>query len=213
MINCLGYLVLFVTYFVYGLALNLEVPASKHPRQQCIRDFVQQDQMVVININSKGSYGEEQRLGVKVLDQAGNIYHEKAEILDHAQIAFNSQLNNAVDVCFTNTLRSSSKAQGLSKEVELEVESGTAARDWNAIQAAEKLAPTEVDLLRIKGLIEEVSLELRYLRNREARMRDTNESTNSRVKYFSLLIIISLVVLGAWQVKYLRHYFKVKHII
>lgn len=47
-----------------------------------------------------------------------------------------------------------------------------------------------------------------YLRTREQKLRDTNESTNERVKYFAYLTMITLVALGTWQVIYLRAYFR-----
>jgi hypothetical protein len=43
---------------------------------------------------------------------------------------------------------------------------------------------------------------------REQKLRDTNESTNERVKWFSLGTMGVLVSLGGWQVVYLRAYFR-----
>ena len=97
--------------------------------------------------------------------------------------------------------------------MELEIESGASARDWNALQTAKKLEPNEVELQKIFSLTEEIGHELQYLKDREERMRDTNESTNSRVKWFSVIIILALIGLGVWQIQYLRNYFRVKHII
>ena len=49
---------------------------------------------------------------------------------------------------------------------------------------------------------------MEYLRLREQKLRDTNESTNERVKWFALGTMGMLVGLGAWQVVYLRAYFR-----
>lgn len=49
---------------------------------------------------------------------------------------------------------------------------------------------------------------MEYLRIREQKLRDTNESTNERVKWFALGTMGMLVGLGAWQVVYLRAYFR-----
>jgi len=43
---------------------------------------------------------------------------------------------------------------------------------------------------------------------REQKLRDTNESTNERVKWFAFGTIGMLVGLGAWQLVYLRAYFR-----
>ena len=57
-------------------------------------------------------------------------------------------------------------------------------------------------------MVAEVVGELDYLRIREQKLRDTNESTNERVKWFAFGTMGMLVGLGAWQIVYLRAYFR-----
>lgn len=66
----------------------------------------------------------------------------------------------------------------------------------------------ETELRRIEELVGEVVSEMEYLRTREQKLRDTNESTNERVKWFAFGTMGMLVGLGAWQVVYLRAYFR-----
>lgn len=61
---------------------------------------------------------------------------------------------------------------------------------------------------RIEELVAEIVTEMDYLRTREQKLRDTNESTNERVKWFSFCTMAMLVGLGIWQVVYLRAYFR-----
>lgn len=98
--------------------------------------------------------------------------------------------------------------QNPSRHVELDIDIGADARDWSAIQASEKLKPVETELRRIGETVNEIVQELEYLRLREQKLRDTNESTNERVKWFALGTMGMLVGLGAWQVVYLRAYFR-----
>jgi hypothetical protein len=56
--------------------------------------------------------------------------------------------------------------------------------------------------------VSEIVNEMEYLRAREQKLRDTNESTNNRVKWFAFGTMGMLVALGAWQVIYLRAYFR-----
>lgn len=95
-----------------------------------------------------------------------------------------------------------------SRHVELDIDIGADARDWSAIQAAEKLKPVETELRRIEELVQEIVNEMDYLRTREQKLRDTNESTNERVKWFAFGTMGMLVGLGAWQIVYLRAYFR-----
>lgn len=194
-------------------ALKIDVPALDIARPVCVRDFVGKDQLVVIQVKTDGYKGDGQRLQLTVFDTVGNQFARKTDLNQESRISFTTHDSAAIDICFANFLDRSSKGYQLSREVNLEVESGSSARDWNALQTAEKLKPAEVDLKRIHEITKEITQELHYLKAREERMRDTNESTNSRVKWFSILIVIVLIALGLWQIQYLRHYFKVKHII
>ena len=56
-------------------------------------------------------------------------------------------------------------------------------------------------------------LDFQYMKQREEEMRDTNESTNSRVLYFSIFSMCCLIGLATWQVLYLRKFFKSKKLI
>jgi hypothetical protein len=57
-------------------------------------------------------------------------------------------------------------------------------------------------------MVAEIVAEMDYLRSREQKLRDTNESTNTRVKWFAFGTMGMLIALGAWQVVYLRAYFR-----
>lgn len=60
----------------------------------------------------------------------------------------------------------------------------------------------------MEEMVSEIVSEMDYLRTREQKLRDTNESTNNRVKYFGLSTTFILVGLWVWQVLYLRAYFR-----
>lgn len=92
--------------------------------------------------------------------------------------------------------------------MELDIDIGADAKDWAAITANEKLKPVEAELRRVEEAITEVVSEMEYLRQREQMLRDTNESTNNRVKYFGIGTTWLLVGLWAWQIMYLRAYFR-----
>ena len=94
------------------------------------------------------------------------------------------------------------------RHVELDIDIGADAKDWSAVQATEKLKPVETELRRIEELVAEIVTEMEYLRGREQKLRDTNESTNNRVKWFAFGTMGMLVALGAWQIMYLRAYFR-----
>jgi hypothetical protein len=116
------------------------------------------------------------------------------------------------DVVVENTYTGAQTSSG-PRHVELDIDIGADAKDWSAIQASEKLKPIEAELRRIEEVVSEIVTEMDYLRGREQKLRDTNESTNERVKWFAFGTMGMLVGLGAWQVVYLRAYFRSKHLI
>ncbi|CAD6638860.1 XXYS1_4_G0024790.mRNA.1.CDS.1 [Saccharomyces cerevisiae] len=191
--------------------LHFDIAASTNPEQVCIRDFVTEGQLVVVDIHSDGSVGDGQKLNLFVRDSVGNEYRRKRDFAGDVRVAFTAPSSTAFDVCFEN--QAQYRGRSLSRAIELDIESGAEARDWNKISANEKLKPIEVELRRVEEITDEIVDELTYLKNREERLRDTNESTNRRVRNFSILVIFVLSSLGVWQVNYLKNYFKTKHII
>ena len=149
----------------------------------------------------------------QIKDAVGNDYHRPRDIAGENRYAFTSHADSAFDVCFENVLTATSAVMSPTRSVELDIDIGADAKDWSAIQAGEKLKPVEAELRRISEVAKEVVDEMDFLRGREMRLRDTNESTNERVKWFALGTMGMLVALGVWQVVYLRAYFKSKHLI
>ncbi|KAI9716962.1 MAG: vesicle coat component [Chrysothrix sp. TS-e1954] len=148
-----------------------------------------------------------------IKDAMGNDYGRPRDIAGEVRSAFTSHADSAFDVCFENILNSKTPVMSPSRHVELDIDIGADAKDWSAIQAGEKLKPTELELRRVEETIGEVVREMEYLREREHKLRDTNESTNERVKWFAIGTMFMLLILGAWQVVYLRAYFRSKHLI
>ena len=142
----------------------------------------------------------------------GNDYHKPKDVVGENRYAFTSHADSAFDVCFEYTYTGAQTSSG-PRHVELDIDIGADAKDWNAIGAADKLKPVEAELRRIEEVVGEIVTEMDYLRSREQKLRDTNESTNERVKWFALGTMGMLVGLGAWQVVYLRAYFRSKHLI
>ncbi|KAF2193502.1 hypothetical protein K469DRAFT_712268 [Zopfia rhizophila CBS 207.26] len=185
--------------------------AAKYER--CIRNFVAKDQLVVVTAIISGYRGDGQTLNMHIRDAMGNDYGRPKDVYGENRYAFTSHADSAFDVCFENILTANHATINPSRHVELDIDIGADAKDWSAIQAGEKLKPVEAELRRIEELVGEIVTEMDYLRGREQKLRDTNESTNERVKWFAFGTMGMLVGLGAWQVVYLRAYFRSKHLI
>lgn len=206
----------FFAFFSVVNALRFEIPAQQGNNEpQCVREFVSDGQLVVVTVNTNGRVNDGQILSLRITNAAGDEYRRKDDIAGKIKLAFSADVTSSFDICFTNRLQPGYNANGrqLSREVELEVEAGANARDWNAIQSAEKLKPSEVQLRKVDEMLDEVINEMEYLIRREQRLRDTNESTNRRVRNFFVLGMFMLIGVGVYQVHYLRNYFRSKHIL
>jgi len=206
-------LLLLTLFAALSSALKFDLVAQQRGhRPRCIRNFVSKDTLVVVTVTVSGSKGDGQQVNIHIKDAVGNEYGKPKDVVGEARIAFTSHADAAFDVCFENNL-DQGRQIGPTRSIELDVDIGADARDWSAIQAAEKLKPVEIELRRIEEVVSEIVNQMDYLRRREAKLRDTNESTNERVKWFAVAVMATLVGLGGWQVFYLRAYFRSKHLI
>ncbi|KAK4071405.1 uncharacterized protein Triagg1_6066 [Trichoderma aggressivum f. europaeum] len=182
-------------------------------KERCIRNFVSSDTLVVVTSTVDGYKGDGMLVNIHVRDAIGNEYGRAKDVAGESRIVFTSHADAAFDVCFENLMVGPNKPVMNLRTVELDIDIGADAKDWSAIQATEKLKPVEAELRRIEELTAEVVHEMDYLRSREQKLRDTNESTNNRVKWFGVGTTWLLVILWAWQIMYLRAYFRSKHLI
>ncbi|KAI4170316.1 MAG: hypothetical protein LQ343_005069 [Gyalolechia ehrenbergii] len=224
-----------------ALKFDLQAHTGHSARyERCIRNFVAKDTLVLVTAIVSGQKGDGQMVNMQVCyllqlpatifgalvgvrlmkggipqikDAVGNEYGRPKDIAGETRMAFTSHADSAFDVCFENQLTATGTTLNPTRHIELDIDIGADARDWSAIQAQEKLKPVETELRRIEELVGEIVTEMDYLRTREQKLRDTNESTNERVKWFAFGTMGMLVGLGGWQVVYLRAYFRSKHLI
>ncbi|KAK5658577.1 hypothetical protein OQA88_1970 [Cercophora sp. LCS_1] len=197
-----------------ALKFDLEAfPTHNKYSSRCIRNFVGRDTLVVVTATVDGYRDDGMQVNMHIMDAAGNEYGKPRDIVGEQRTVFTSHADAAFDVCFENILTGSKYVQEPRRHVELDIDIGADAKDWSAIQATEKLKPVETELRRIEEMVAEVVSEMDYLRGREQKLRDTNESTNTRVKWFGFMTTFLLIALWAWQIMYLRAYFRSKHLI
>ncbi|KAH9973025.1 emp24/gp25L/p24 family/GOLD-domain-containing protein [Lactifluus volemus] len=80
-------------------------------------------------------------------------------------------------------------------------------------EADDVVAPIEREIRLLAHGLTSVKDEQEYIVVRERTHRNTAESTNSRVKWWSILQTIVLFSVVAWQVYYLKSFFEVKRVI
>ncbi|GAA5855131.1 hypothetical protein JCM8547_002393 [Rhodosporidiobolus lusitaniae] len=74
-------------------------------------------------------------------------------------------------------------------------------------------APIEKEIRQLSAALEAVKDEQEYIVVRERLHRDTAESTNDRVKYWSIVQTLMLFAVCGWQIFYLKRFFEVKRVV
>lgn len=154
---------------------------------------------------------------LEVKDTKGHILYNKEDAIK-GKFAFTTEQFDIFDICFETKTNPMNQKQHLSpqkstKEVTLKLKHGIETKDYDALAKASQLKPLEVELSRLEDLSNAIVTDFAYMKQREEEMRNTNESTNNKVLYFSIFSMGCLMTLAIWQVLYLRRYFKAKRLI
>merc|ERR1712226_1034740 len=97
--------------------------------------------------------------------------------------------------------------------VHLDIQVGEHANDYQQIAAKDKLTELQLRVRQLLDQVEQITKEQNYQRYREERFRQTSESTNQRVLWWSLGQTCILVVMGAWQMRHLKSFFEAKKLV
>lgn len=182
--------------------VKFDLPASHHPVQKCLWNYAMSDTLVVISVSApqlaagtNGAVGgERQRVDMEIVDGSSgrNVYQAKKGIKGETRMAITTHADADLGVCFKNTLDEcpsrpphvprahtspavpSHQAHLHVRSIDLDVDIGADAVDYNAIAKQESLSGLEVEMRKLEGVVKEIVDELNYLKRREARMRDTN---------------------------------------
>lgn len=194
-------------------ALKFELEATSNPKPFCIWNYALADTLAIISINvvpRDEHTASDQSVDVKIVDRTHhNIYLSKRHMEGETRLAINTHHNADLGVCLVNH----SRRKGLVSDIELDVHLGGEAIDYNAIANQESLSGMETELRKLSNIADEILDEMEYLKLRETRMADTNTSTLKRVHGFSWMLILSVILVGVWQVYHLHGFFKRKYLI
>jgi len=177
--------------------------------KKCLKEEIHKDVLVTGEYDVTEIPG--QVVNMMVRDTTGHHLVNREKIDKTGKFAFTTDKYDVFEICFFSSVPSNMR--GGRHEVFLQTKHGVEAKNYEGLDDAAKLKPLEVELKRLEDLSESIVQDFAFMRKREEEMRDTNESTNSRVLYFSVFSMCCLLGLATWQVLYLRKYFKSKKLI
>jgi len=97
--------------------------------------------------------------------------------------------------------------------VYLNIQIGEATVNYKELAEKEKMTELQVRVRQLIDQLDQIQKEQNYQRVRESRFRQTSESTNSRVLWWSIMQITLLVVAGFWQMRHLKGFFEAKKLV
>lgn len=176
--------------------------------RKCLKEEIHKGVLVT------GEYELSENPGQKTLltvtDSKGQAFYNKDDA-SKGKFAFTTDEYDVFEVCFDSKVLSG--GHGVDREVFLVMKHGVEAKNYADLAKAEKMKPLEVELKKLEDLADSIVNDFSYMRAREEEMRDTNESTHSKVLYFSIFSMCCLLGLATGQVLYLRKYFQAKKLI
>jgi len=162
-------------------------------------------------ITPPGSAKPNVGIKVTVTDPEGNLFLQR-EMNPDGRFAFTSQLGGEHKICIqTNTSRWFGAKQKV--KFHLDMEKGESATDYEEIAKQEHLSAIEVSVRKLIDRVKDIRAEQDYQRKREATFRNTSESTNSRVTWWSIIQTSILVLTGLWQITHLKSFFRAKKLV
>ncbi|XP_054712180.1 transmembrane emp24 domain-containing protein eca-like [Uloborus diversus] len=102
---------------------------------------------------------------------------------------------------------------GSQLRVHLDIQVGEHAVDYGNVAQKEKLTELQLRVRQLLDQVEQLTKEQNYARYREERFRQTSESTNQRVLYYSIAQTAILLLMGFWQMRHLRSFFQAKKLV
>ncbi|KAJ1657758.1 vesicle coat component [Dispira simplex] len=180
--------------------------------EKCLSQWAPKDTHVLVKAKVGPGAGQRVEMRVYDLSPSSNVYASRHNV-DNVVTEFTTHEHSDVVVCFRNILEGNMGADGRSRPVTFSMDVGASSVDYRTVMANEKLKPLEAELAKLEKYLEEVDDQLNYMRRRERKLRNTNESTNERVKFLGVLSLLVLVGSGLWQIFYLRRFFQQKKLM
>ncbi|KAI3646383.1 hypothetical protein MP228_009311 [Amoeboaphelidium protococcarum] len=211
---CIALLLLIAV--VNGITFDLmALPEGGITNERCFSMYMAKDVLVTGSFTS--TPGQYQSLNVEFTDAAGSVLYSKKDAIGSQEYKFSFTTHEYADymLCFINNLASGIAPQpSYFRTITFTTKTGLEAEQYtHPSDTINKLKPLEAELKYLQDAMQTIVNEMEYLKGREALMRDTNESTNNRVKWFSVVNTLILVSSGIWQLWYLRNFFQTKKLM
>jgi p24 family protein delta-1 len=179
--------------------------------QRCIGFKTDANTLVTGYINLTSSV--EIQTNAWIDDNLGYRHWQKNNIVGEAKYSFRTHETQLdYNVCISNTPLGGSRLHNSNVDVDLTISTGLDLFD-DKIAHDLKVRPLEEIIIGLEPVMKRVVEEWDNLYISEIRLRNMNESTNTRVKYLKIFAVLMTLGLWIWQVWFLHRFFKRKKLI
>ncbi|KAI1907798.1 p24 complex component [Ophidiomyces ophidiicola] len=187
-----------------GAASAHNILLHSHSRECFFEQLHTGDKMTVTFQTGDREYGGSSNLDINfwVEDPSGNHQHSKNGVSSD-EYTFTAARDGKYIYCFSNDGWSSN-----TKEVSFNVHGVV-----YVPEADLPSDPLEAEVKKLSEELEQVKDEQEYIVMRERTHRNTAESTNARVKWWSIFQLAVLISNGVFQVWWLKRFFEVKRVV
>ncbi|KAJ3812912.1 emp24/gp25L/p24 family/GOLD-domain-containing protein [Lentinula lateritia] len=191
-----GWLALFFAFQYTAYGHMIDVPAGK---KECFfEDLHKQDKMTVTYQVGGGGHLD---IDFWLADPEGRLLGKQVK-QSTGTLSITAEKNGRFEYCFSNQMSAIAD-----KIVSFNVHGIIYVGEDDVV------APIEREIRLLAHGLAAVKDEQEYIVVREKTHRNTAESTNDRVKWWSVLQAVVLFAVVGWQVYYLKSFFEVKRVI
>ncbi|KAI9293838.1 hypothetical protein K502DRAFT_342892 [Neoconidiobolus thromboides FSU 785] len=213
----LKFSLLFALYalLVQSNSIKFDLPGQVRYRIQkkCLTMWMARDSHVTAQFNALQAASQTMHFEIYDNTENYNKYGSKAGFTE-SRIVFTPSESTDVSFCFWNSLDDGVEpGPSYFNQVSLDIQIGKTEEEYSKLAKAEKIKPQELELLRLEERFHQLMQTMEVFKFRDVGKSATHEITKKKIANFSFFSIGVLVVVGIWQIAYLRHYFKSKRLI
>ncbi|XP_043463481.1 transmembrane emp24 domain-containing protein eca [Leptopilina heterotoma] len=216
MLKYLSYFLVLSVVFEYSLGLYFHIGETE---RKCFIEEIPDETAIIVNYKvelydprSQGFMPSSPGIGmhVEVRDPDDKTILSRV-YSSEGRISFTSQTPGEHVICLYSN--STAWFSGTQLRVHLDIQVGEHAIDYANVAQKEKLTELQLRIRQLYDQVDTITKEQNYQRYREDRFRQTSESTNRRVLWWSLIQTAILLIMGAWQMKHLKSFFEAKKLV
>ncbi|KAG8345416.1 putative COP-coated vesicle membrane protein gp25L precursor [Trypanosoma vivax] len=187
---------------------TFDLPANS---KRCFTEEVPSETELRISYAALPGYA--QFIDAYVVDPKGKVIMT-AMAQDHGNVFEHVTSGGEYTVCLTSRLAQGVVlTNGMNRSVTVDIRIGEERHDYVNLATKEKLRPIEVELRVLEDTVRFIHTEYLYYKEKEAEMRDRNESVTLKVVIFTVLLVVVFVAFSLWELMHLKKYFRKKRLI